>query len=95
MKICYLPSPADLPNPGTEPESPALQVDSLPSQPPGKLKRWKIFTKLTFFKQKYRFWECRSKDHGPTFRKRASSQNMNGNQQLQNGVYCLTLTSDI
>ena len=24
-----LPSPEDLPNPGTEPESPALQVDSL------------------------------------------------------------------
>jgi len=30
------PSPADLPNPGIEPRSPALQVDSLPSEPPGK-----------------------------------------------------------
>ena len=30
------PSPADLPNPGTEPRSPALQVDSLLSEPPGK-----------------------------------------------------------
>ena len=29
------PSPADLPHPGTEPGSPALQADSLPSQPPG------------------------------------------------------------
>ena len=28
----------DLPNPGIEPRSPALQVDSLPSEPPGKLK---------------------------------------------------------
>ena len=26
----------DLPHPGTEPRSPALQVDALPSAPPGK-----------------------------------------------------------
>ena len=31
-----LPSPGDLPNPGTEPGSPALQADALPSEPPGK-----------------------------------------------------------
>ena len=30
------PSPGDIPNPGIEPRSPALQVDSLPSGPPGK-----------------------------------------------------------
>ena len=30
------PSPGDLPNPGTEPASPALQTDSLSSEPPGK-----------------------------------------------------------
>ena len=30
------PSPGDLPNPGIEPRSPALQVDSLPAEPPGK-----------------------------------------------------------
>ena len=29
------PSPGDLPNPGTEPESPALQADALSSEPPG------------------------------------------------------------
>ena len=29
-------SPGDLPNPGVQPGSPALQVDSLPSEPPGK-----------------------------------------------------------
>ena len=29
-------SPGDLPDPGIEPRSPALQVDSLPSEPPGK-----------------------------------------------------------
>ena len=35
------PPPGDLPNPGTEPRSPTLQVDSLPSEPiypsPGEL----------------------------------------------------------
>ena len=30
------PSPRDLPNPGTEPRSSALQADSSPSEPPGK-----------------------------------------------------------
>ena len=31
------PSPGDLPNPGIEPRSPALQADALTSEPPGKL----------------------------------------------------------
>ena len=30
------PSPGDLPNPGIEPRFPALQADSLLSEPPGK-----------------------------------------------------------
>ena len=30
-----IPSPGDLPGPGIEPGSPALQADSLPSEPPG------------------------------------------------------------
>ena len=30
-------SPGDLPDPGIEPGSPALQVDSIPTEPPGKL----------------------------------------------------------
>ena len=30
------PSPGDLPNPGIEPRSPALQADTLTSEPPGK-----------------------------------------------------------
>ena len=29
-------SPEDLPDPGIEPRSPALQADALPSEPPGK-----------------------------------------------------------
>ena len=32
------PSPEDLPNPGREARSPALQVDSLPAEPQGKPK---------------------------------------------------------
>ena len=44
MKFCRqefwrglpFPSPGDLPNPGMESRSPALQADSLPSEPPGK-----------------------------------------------------------
>ncbi|CAN0528843.1 unnamed protein product [Rangifer tarandus platyrhynchus] len=32
------PSPGDLPNPGIETRSPALQADSLPAEPPGKAK---------------------------------------------------------
>ena len=31
------PSPGDLPDPGTEPRSPTLQGDTLPSEPPGNL----------------------------------------------------------
>ena len=30
------PSPGDLPDPGIEPESPALYADTLPFEPPGK-----------------------------------------------------------
>ena len=32
------PSPGDLPSPGIKPRSPALQIDSLPAEPPGKSK---------------------------------------------------------
>ena len=35
------PSPGDLPNPGIEPGSPALQADALPSEPLGKPEQWK------------------------------------------------------
>ena len=41
------PPPGDLPNTGIKPRSPTLQVDSLPSEPPGRPRiitpnRWKI-----------------------------------------------------
>ena len=41
-----IPSPADLPDPGIEPRSPALQVDSLPDEPHGKPVLLKYFQKL-------------------------------------------------
>ena len=34
------PSPGDLPDPGIEPRSPALQADALPCEPPGKPISW-------------------------------------------------------
>ena len=34
--VLPFPSPGDLPDPGIEPTSPALQTDSLPSEPPRK-----------------------------------------------------------
>ena len=34
------PSPEDLPNPGIEPGSPALQADALSSEPPGNPYNW-------------------------------------------------------
>ena len=37
------PSPRDLPSPGSEPRCPALQADSLLSEPPGKPDISKIF----------------------------------------------------
>ena len=36
-KGLLLPSPGDLPDPGIKPGSLALQADSLPSEPPGKM----------------------------------------------------------
>ena len=36
--VLPFPSPEDLPNPGIEPSSPALQADALTSEPPGKLR---------------------------------------------------------
>ena len=41
-------SPGDLPNPGIELPSPTLQIDSLPSEPPGKLSFEDGLAKLAF-----------------------------------------------
>ena len=59
------PPPGDLPNPGIEPGSPALQADSLPSDLPGKPIMWKVSIKLIYFLSHYLkqlfihlFWLC-------------------------------------
>ena len=52
------PSPGDLPDPGTEPESPALQADSLLSESPGKslntLDEFKIYEFIMMLKKQNR-----------------------------------------
>ena len=40
------PSPGDLPNPGIKPTFPALQADSLLSEPPGKLSGFRVDPKF-------------------------------------------------
>ena len=40
------PSPGDLPDPGIEPRSSALQADALPSEPPRKPKHWRLALKI-------------------------------------------------
>ena len=42
------PSPGDLPDPGIEPRSPALQANSLLSEPPGKTLTEKDFVLVMF-----------------------------------------------
>ena len=39
QSVFPFPTPEDLPKPGIKPRSPALQADSLPSEPPGKPQR--------------------------------------------------------
>ena len=47
-------SPGDLPNPGIEPKSPQLQVDSLPSEKLGKpMFSAVLLTKYLFIENKY------------------------------------------
>ena len=42
MERLSCPLPGDLPNPGIESRSPTLQVESLPSEPPGKPKNTRV-----------------------------------------------------
>ena len=51
-------SPGDLPNPEIEPGSPALQADSLPSEPPGKPPRGISLEKNSFSSLSSPFLKC-------------------------------------
>ena len=66
------PSPRDLPDPGIEPRSPALQADTLPSEPPGKPSSSPRAADLSkILLQTCRIMiepQCKSK-HSPTVRK--------------------------
>ena len=42
-----VPSPGDLPDPGIEARSPAMQANSLPSEPPGK---WLLYSTGNYIK---------------------------------------------
>ena len=44
-----LPSPEDLPDPGIEPGSPALEADALTSEPPGKMMKVQRIVFLRIF----------------------------------------------
>ena len=46
------PSPGNLPNPGMEPGSPALQVEALPSEPPGNTSFLSFFVFCDAIRQK-------------------------------------------
>ena len=46
MEGLPFPSPGDLPDPGIEPTFPALQVDSLLSEPPGKSPQFSDIIKI-------------------------------------------------
>ena len=52
------PSPGDIPNPGIEPGSPALQADSLPTELPGK-HNLLVMIILSFFN---RMWKSQGKE---------------------------------
>ena len=50
------PSPGDLPNPGIEPGSPALQADTLTSEPPGKPRLCLLLTQFWDFLKIFQIW---------------------------------------
>ena len=56
---CHCPPPGDLPSPGIEPRSPALQADSLPSKPPGK-PRNPYYVPKTSLKRKAQIWSSKN-----------------------------------
>ena len=55
------PPPGDLPDPGIKPGSPALQVDSLPSEPPGLLRSGKSHRQRSLVG--YSLWDCKRVRH--------------------------------
>ena len=50
-------SPGDLPDPGIKPRSPALQVDALPSEPPGKPLKHRRHTNTVLSQSLWGLWD--------------------------------------
>ena len=64
------PSPGDLPDPGIEPRSPALQADALPSEPPGKpWREWHHHTCTSATWKKQSIQSCSGHEIGIKLRK--------------------------
>ena len=59
------PSPGDLPDPGTEPGSPALQADSLLSEPPGLQLVERLWKAAKVFGSVTEDWGCETPDRPP------------------------------
>ena len=59
------PSPGDLPDPGTEPGSPALQADSLLSEPPGLQLVERLWKAAKVFGSVTEEWGCETPDRPP------------------------------
>ena len=58
------PSPGDLPNPGIEPGSPALQADALPSEPLEELRAWLEGSEAVGWAQTLGSLECQAQKSG-------------------------------
>ena len=57
------PSPGDLPDPGIEPKSPALQVEFFTTEPPGKVKV-KLLSRVRIFARLLHPWDSPGKNTG-------------------------------
>ena len=65
------PSPGDLPDPGIKPRSPALQADSLTSEPPGKWRKDKV--KRPLYSEIVRNCQVKLAGIGPCFQRSVQS----------------------
>ena len=77
------PPPGELPDPGIKPRSPALQADSLPSEPPGKLEEHNNYQQVSalpwFLLRQQQFYPPLLLHHWFTW------------QHSEKGKYCLSI----
>ena len=78
------PSPGDLPDSGSEPGSPALQADSLPSEPPGKPYKRQIISMCLAFHTIF----------GKCFYLSSRNIKENQNPRILKGILLITFISD-